>query len=76
LVNLTPGGVLRFELPKIYLALTTHFGFQTKEHRTKLVTVIVEPDAPRVIMVWQSVLPCHHLVDVLDKTVVRQKPYV
>ncbi|MCX4239742.1 DUF2169 family type VI secretion system accessory protein [Paraliomyxa miuraensis] len=76
LVNMTPGGVLRVELPKIYLALTTHFGFQTKEHRTKLVTVLVEPDVPRVIMVWQSVLPCHHLVDVLDKTVVRQKPYV
>jgi hypothetical protein len=76
LVNMTPGGALRFELPKVYLALTTHFGFETKEHRTKLASVIVEADIPRVIMVWHSVLPCHHLVDQLDKTVVRQKPYL
>jgi hypothetical protein len=40
------------------------------------VTVLVEPDVPRVILVWQSVLPCHRLVDELDKTVVREKPYI
>ena len=39
-------------------------------------TVVIEPEFPRVVMVWQSVLPAHHLVDVLDKTVVREKPYV
>lgn len=76
LVNLTPGGVLRFELPKVGLAMTTHFGFETTVHRPRLVTVIVEPDVPRVIVVWQSVLACHELVDRLDKTVVREKPYV
>lgn len=76
LVNMTPSGVLRFELPKIYLALTTHFGFDTKEHRTKIASVIIEPEVPRVIVVWQSILPCHHLVDRLDKTVIRRKPYL
>lgn len=76
LVNLTPSGVLRFELPKLGLAMTTHFGFDRTEHRPQLVTVLVEPDVPRVIVVWQSVLPCHDLVDKLDRTVVREKPYL
>lgn len=76
LVNLTPSGVLRFELPKIGLAMTTHFGRERLEHRPQLVTVVVEPDVPRVIMAWQSVIPCHHLVDKLDMTAVREKPYL
>lgn len=76
LVNLTPGGVLRFELPKIGFAMTTHFGLERKEHRPRLVTVVIEPDVPRVIVVWQSVLPCHELVDRLDRTVLREKPYL
>jgi hypothetical protein len=80
LINLTPGGVLRFTLPKVYLAFSTRFGTltgrRTQEHRGRLSTVIIEPDHPRVIMVWTTALPVRSDVDYLDETTVREKPYL
>lgn len=75
LVNLTPSGALRFELPQVYLTFETFFGRASRQHRSKLVTVVVEPDHPRVILVWQTDLEVRGDVDYLDKTVVRQKEY-
>lgn len=74
LVNLTPNGVLRFTLPKVRLAFCTHFGKRREEHVGQLATVIIEPDHPRVIMVWLSSLSCRTDVDYLDETIVREKP--
>lgn len=80
LVNLTPGGVLRFVLPRVYLAFSTRFGTltgrRTEEHRARLSTVIIEPDHPRVVMVWTTALTCRTDIDYLDETVVREKPYL
>ena len=76
LINLTPTGVMRFSLPKVYPFFVTHFGRKKVEHRSHLHTVIVEPDHARVIMVWFTSLSCHHLVDELDTTVVTEKTYV
>jgi hypothetical protein len=76
LVNVTRDGRLRFDLPKVYLAFTTHISGRKEEHRSKLSTVIIEPDFPRVIMVWTTVLPCRTDVDYLDKTVIREKAYI
>lgn len=75
--NLTPGGHLKFELPKVALRFTTHF--QTGdpvEHRGVLHTVILEPDVPRVILVWHTALPCHTRVNQLKETVIREKRIV
>ena len=76
LTHLTPNGVLRFALPKVYLTFSTRINGRTEEHRSRLDTVIIEPDHPRVIMVWQSVLLCPTDVDYLDETIVREKPYI
>lgn len=80
LVNLTPDGLLRFVLPKVYLTFSTRFGTRTgrrtEEHRGRLSTVIIEPDHPRVILVWTTALPVRTEVDYLDETVVREKPYI
>jgi hypothetical protein len=76
MVNLTRDGLLRFTLPKVHLAFTTHISGRKEEHRSKLSTVIIEPDFPRVIMVWTTVLTCRTDVDYLDKTVVREKRYI
>ena len=76
LVNLTRDGLLRFTLPKAYLAFTTHISGRKEEHRSKLSTVIIEPDFPRVMMVWTTVLPCRTDVDYLDTTVIREKAYI
>jgi hypothetical protein len=80
LVNLTPGGVLRFTLPKVYLAFRTRFALRRaehrQEHRAKLHTVVLEPDLPRVLMVWHTSLPCHHHADDLEDTTILEKPYL
>jgi hypothetical protein len=58
--NLTPEGLLRFQLPKELLGLRTFFSTgEIVHHRAKLHTVILEPEVPRVIMVWHTSLPCH-----------------
>jgi hypothetical protein len=36
-------------------------------------TVILEPDYPRVSLVWQSALPCHFKVHQLESTIVTLK---
>lgn len=76
LQNLSPQGRLVFTLPKVYPVFTTCFRKRQVEHRAKLYTVILEPDVPRVLMVWQTALSCHHQVDDLDVTVIREKAYL
>ena len=59
--NLTPSGRLEFLLPQLYLSFETEFYDGSREvHRgRKLHTVILEPDFPRVSLVWHTALPCH-----------------
>jgi hypothetical protein len=76
LINLTPNGRLCFTLPKIYFTFTTHIDGRREEHRSRLSTVIIEPDYPRVILVWLTSLSCRTNVDYLDETVVREKPFI
>jgi hypothetical protein len=76
LVNLTPAGILQFAVPKHYFGFLTKIGLRRHEHRSKINTVIVEPEYPRVIVVWHSTLSCHHEIDDIDETVVAEKRYV
>ena len=76
LENLSSTGVLTFTLPKIRFTFTTRFGKERVEHRAKLSSVIIEPEIPRLMMVWHSSLECHHKVDQLDETIIGQKEFV
>lgn len=76
LINLSPGGRMSFLLPKVYPVFVTKFGKDSVDHRADLHTVILEPEFPRVIMVWFTSLPCHHRVDELDVTVIKEKEYI
>jgi hypothetical protein len=78
LYHLTPAGDLRFSLPRTFLRLETRFytGERTIHEAPKLHTVILEPDYPRVSMVWHSALPCHFKVQKLERTIVTMKPVV
>jgi hypothetical protein len=76
LVNLTLAGVLRFALPKVFLAFSTRIDGRMEDHHGRLGTVIIEPEYPRVIMVWQSSLRCPSDVDYLDETIVNEKPFI
>lgn len=76
LYNLTPAGVLRFTLPRAYLTFSTRIGRQMVGHRAKLHTVILEPDEPRVMLVWQTSLMCHGRDHELEMTRITEKEYV
>jgi hypothetical protein len=73
LINLTANGRLRFALPVVQLTVETRFGRERIEHGANLAAVILEPDVPRVLLVWQASLVCNHRVDELDETVVAER---
>lgn len=77
LTNLTPHGALRFQLPKIHLTFASVFGERVEEHRSKLGAVIIEPDAMKLMLVWNTSLPVRPRdIDYLDETIVGEKAYV
>lgn len=73
--NLHPGGRLEFRLPRLHLGFETRFydGSRERHRERALHTVIIEPDLPRVSLVWHSALPCHFKVQKLERTVVTLK---
>jgi hypothetical protein len=74
LINLTPGGRLVFTLPRIALGFETAFlTGERVQHSGALYTVILEPDVPRVVLVWRTSLRCHPKVQSLLGTLVWQK---
>lgn len=70
LKNLTPSGTLRFVLPTIVFAFQTRFmdGERREHDPPSLHSVILEPDFPRVSLVWHSALECHSKVYDLETT--------
>ena len=68
--NLSPRGRLQFALPAMQPSFVTHFhdGSPQTHEAARLHTVILEPDAPRVSLVWHTALPCHHRVHKLQST--------
>lgn len=73
LLNLSADGQMRFQLPRIQPLFETRFKQESVEHRAQLCSVIIEPDASRLIMAWQTSLICNQRMDDLDATVVSQK---
>jgi hypothetical protein len=77
LLNMTPNGLLSFELPKIYLTCSSRFGSRSEEHRSKLVGVTVEPEDRRLIVAWQTSLHVKSRdADYLDETRIKEKAYL
>ena len=58
LKNLSPDGELTFELPRCSFGFDTLLDGEKIHHRAKLHTVVIEPDVPRLMMVWHTALPC------------------
>lgn len=74
--NLSSTGVLRFALPKLHFTFrtlfSTGFGMRAKEHGGHLATLILEPDHPRVSLVWLSTLACRTDGDYLEETIITE----
>ena len=72
-VNMSERGVLSFQIPKVHLSFRTRFGHERVDHEGQLCTLIVEPNVPRVILVWQTSIICNRRADQLDETLVVEK---
>jgi hypothetical protein len=59
----------------LYLGFETRFYDGSREvHKNRsLHTVILEPDFPRISLVWHTALPCHFKVQKLERTIVTLK---
>jgi hypothetical protein len=73
--HLSPGGLLCFTLPRVWLSFSTNFGGEIVKHHAKLHTLILEPDFPRMILVWHTYMPCHNKEHKLERTRIMQKEY-
>jgi hypothetical protein len=73
--HLTLSGDLRFALPTIHLGFETQFtdGANVIHQSRRLHTVILEPDVPRVSLVFHTALRCHWKVQQLLRTTIRLK---
>lgn len=76
-VNIAPNGVLRFKLPRLSLGFETLFYDGTMiRSRSRIHTVILEPDHLRLSIVHHMALPCHPKVNLLERSIVtvKQRP--
>ncbi len=75
LMNLTPEGALRLELPKVVVMCKTRVSGRNEEQRGRLVTVMIEPELGKLTMAWQTALRVAGPdVDYLDESIVWEKP--
>lgn len=73
--HLNPAGEWRFQLPRLRFGFSTRIGGRTVQHRGDLHSIIIEPDARRLVMVWHSALPCQHTLYQLRETLVFEKTW-
>ena len=71
--GMSDGGTLAFDLPKLGLAFRTRFGRERVDQDGQLCTVIIEPNLPRVVVVWQASLVCNRRADELDETLIVER---
>ena len=76
LTNLTPAGKLSFDVPRIGISMRTRIGDRWLYHHAQIGSVIFEPDHPRVMLVWQSMIQCHRRKFELDTTRITEKRVV
>lgn len=74
--NLSREGFIQFHLPRVALGFQTRLAGKVVHHGAKMHSVILEPDIPRVIMVWHTMLQCHGKRFSLEGTSIIQKRYV
>jgi hypothetical protein len=73
LENMTPQGLLVFQLPTVVPSFITHINGRDEEHPATLVTVFVAAETMKLSLVWQTSLPVRYRdVEYLDATEIRE----
>jgi len=74
LLNLTPGvGYLEFKLPDVELTFHTKIKRNIIQHQASLHTILIEPDFPRLQMVWHTSVDCHNQERDVERTYIECK---
>lgn len=76
LLGMSPNGLVSFTLPRVVLSMRTAIGRGVVEHSGALSTVIMDADAMRLTLVFQSHVPCHGRDHLLSETLVWNKEIV
>lgn len=77
LTNLTPGGELRFDLPRRSLAFVTRIAGRREEHAGTLASVFIATEEMKLSMIWQTTLKVRaREVDELDDTTIAEKSFL
>lgn len=75
LLNMTPEGLLSFELPTTDFTFSTYFTTRIETHPGKLVGVTIDAEEKRLMMTWQASLAVNAPeTDYLDITKIEEKP--
>jgi hypothetical protein len=71
LLNLMPNrSQFGFNLPQVEFRLFTRIRGSIAPHTAGLKTVIIEPDKPRLILVWHSAIECHNAQTRIETTTI------
>lgn len=71
--GMSESGTLAFALPRVRLAFRTRLGRERVDDEGRLCTVVIEPNASRVVLAWQSALVCNRREDQLDETYIVER---
>ena len=73
LQNLTQNGWLQFKIPQEEFLFETWIKKKKISKKPDLHTVIIEPDIPRLIMVWHMALPCPNQEQFIKGTEIKHR---
>ncbi len=74
LLNLTPDtGYLEFNIPSVELKFYTKIKNKVIHHMASLHTIIIEPDFPRLQLVWHTAIDCHNQEQDVEHTFIECK---
>lgn len=68
--HMRPEGPLRFALPRVRPRMRSRVGKARVDHEASLHTFALTPERARLVLVWQSTLPCHGDLEQLHGTIV------
>ncbi len=73
ILNATPEGEWRFQLPRLAPAFQATIGGVTSEHRTHLDTVLIDADAERVELTYRAAIPTPRKLELLQQIAIHEK---
>lgn len=76
LINMSPSGYLRVEVPRHHFGFRTTFKRRDAHHRSYVDSVIIEPDASCLTLIYKTELPCGRDFDDLRFTEVFEKKWM